>query len=87
MITTFFLFKNITSAFIIINYNCKHVNYNKHYFVSCKEKHNQHIADEQNFSDCYVCNELDAVKDGKNDDFYELTIVTYEERCGSTMFD
>ena len=42
-------------------------------------KHNQHIADEHNPSDCYVCNELGAVKDFKNDDCYELAIVTYEK--------
>lgn len=42
-------------------------------------KHNQHIADGHNPSDCYVCNELGAVKDFKNDDCYELAIVTYEK--------
>ena len=42
-------------------------------------KHNQHIADEHTLSDCYICNELGAVKDFKNDDYYELAIVTYEK--------
>ena len=42
-------------------------------------KHNQHIVHEHNPSDCYVCNELGAVKDVKNDDFYELAIVTHEK--------
>lgn len=35
---------------------------------------------------CYICNELGTVKDGKSNDFYELTIATYEKRCGNTMF-
>lgn len=38
MITTFFLFKNITSMFIIIDKNCKYVNYNKRNVLSCKNK-------------------------------------------------
>lgn len=42
-------------------------------------KHNQHIADEHNSIYCYICNELGAVKDCKNDDYYELAIVTYEK--------
>ena len=30
-----------------------------------KQKHNQHIVNEHNPSDCYICNELSAVKKEK----------------------
>ena len=42
-------------------------------------KHNQHIAEEHSLSDCYVCNELGGIKDYRNDDYYELAIVTSEK--------
>ena len=42
-------------------------------------KHNQRISEEHNISDCYIYNELGAVKDRRSDDYHEFAIVTYEK--------
>lgn len=43
--------------------------------------HNRKIAQDNNISDCYICNELGAVKNFRNDDVYEFVFFVESKDC------
>ena len=38
-------------------------------------KHNERVMSEHNPSECYVCNELGAIKEFRNEDTYEFVVI------------